>query len=56
MTEPLDAKLERQFASLEVKLDALAKKVETHQTATERIEKLLNEIRITVNGLKQQKT
>ena len=70
MTEPFEARLERTLASLEVKLDALAKRVETHQIATdalakrvethqiatERVEKLLSEIRVTVNGLKQQKT
>jgi hypothetical protein len=56
MAESLDTKLERAFASLEVKLDAIAKRVETHQLATERIEKVLSEVRVTVNGLKQQKT
>jgi predicted nucleic acid-binding Zn-ribbon protein len=56
MAESFDAKLERALTSLEVKLDAIAKRVETHQLATERIEKALSEIRVTVNGLKQQKT
>lgn len=56
MAESFEDRLARALAGLEVKLDAVAKRVETHQLATERVEKLLNEIRVTVNSLKQQKT
>jgi hypothetical protein len=56
MAESFEDRLARELASLGVKLDALTKRVETHQVATERVEKLLNEIRVTVNGLKGQKT
>ena len=56
MAESLDDKLARAFANIEVKLDAINNRIAAHQAMTEDTNRLLGEIRITVNALKSRKT